>query len=193
MFNLDKVNKKLAGQLMLIHVAIIALSNWVVSFPLEVFGIKLTWAMLTFPLIIVATDLTIRLTNKYQARYVVALSYIPAIIVSSLIADWRIGAASATAYLIGQLFDVTVFQRIRERISLWWAAPFAAAIFSNVVDTYVFFATAFYNSSNAYMAENWFAIASSDVVFKIIVSLLIILPTYGVLLNYLQKRFNVAN
>lgn len=193
MFNLDQVDKKLAGKLMLIHVAIIALSNYIVSFPLEVFGIKLTWAMLTFPLIIVATDLTIRLTNKYQARYVIALAYIPAIIVSTLITDWRIGLASATAYLIGQLFDVTVFQRIREKISLWWAAPLTAAIFSNIVDTYVFFATAFAGNTNVpYMAENWFAIATSDVVFKIIVSVLIILPTYGVLLNYLLKRVKTS-
>lgn len=188
MINFSEVNKNLALKLMLVHVFIIALSNYIVQFPLEIFGIKAAWAMFTFPLVLVATDLTVRLTNKHQARAVVALAFIPAIIVSGAISEWRIGFASAFAYLIGQLFDVTVFQRIREKFTVWWAAPFAASIISNIVDTYVFFGTAFHNGSNEYMAANWLAVANADVVFKIIVSLLIILPTYGILLNYLQKR-----
>ena len=188
MINFSEVNKSLALKLMLVHVFIIALSNYIVQFPLEIFGIKASWAMFTFPLVLVATDLTVRLINKHQARAVVALAFIPAIIVSGLISEWRIGFASAFAYLIGQLFDVTVFQRIREKFTVWWAAPFAASIISNIVDTYVFFGTAFHNGSNEYMAANWLAVANADVVFKIIVSLAIILPTYGVLLNYLQSR-----
>jgi queuosine precursor transporter len=188
MINFSEVNKNLALKLMLVHVFIIALSNYIVQFPLEIFGIKAAWAMFTFPLVLVATDLTVRLTNKHQARAVVALAFIPAVIASGLISEWRIGFASAFAYLVGQLFDVTIFQRIREKFTVWWAAPFAASIISNIVDTYVFFGTAFHNGSNEYMAANWLAVANADVVFKIIVSLAIILPTYGVLLNYLQKR-----
>ena len=102
----------------------------------------------------------------------------------------EIGLASATAYLIGQLFDVSVFQRIREKFSVWWVAPLVSSVFANAVDTYVFFGTAFHNGNNEYMAANWLAVANADVVFKIIVSLAIILPTYGILLNYLQKKIN---
>lgn len=188
MIDFNQVDKSLAAKLMLFHVFIIGISNYLVQFPTTFLGLTVTYAMFTFPLVLVATDLTIRLTNKHNARYVVGLAYIPAIIISGWIADWRIGLASATAYLIGQLFDVTVFQRIREKFSIWWAAPLASSILANAVDTYVFFGTAFYNSADPFMADNWLTIANNDVVFKIIISTLIILPIYGTLLSYLLKK-----
>jgi len=188
MINFSEVNKSLALKLMLVHVFIIGLANYIVQFPLEVFGFKATWAMFLFPLVLVATDLTTRLTNKHQSRFVVGLAFIPAAVISALLSDWRIGVASALAYLIGQLFDVTVFQRVREKFTAWWVAPFASGIFANIVDTYAFFGAAFYNSANEYMAANWFAIANADVIFKTIISLIIILPIYGVLLNYLLNK-----
>ena len=134
--------------------------------------------MFTFPLVLVATDLTVRLTNKSNARAVIAMAFIPAIIVSAELSTIRIGLASAFAYFIGQLFDVTVFQRIREKFSAWWVAPFASSIFANIVDTFVFFSAAFYKSEDPFMAENWLTIAGNDVVFKIIISLVIILPIW---------------
>lgn len=188
MINFSEVNKQLALKLMLFHVFIIGLANYVVQFPLEVFGLKVTWAMFLFPLVLVATDLTTRLTNKDQARFVVGIAFIPAAIISAVLSDWRIGVASAAAYLIGQLFDVTVFQRVREKFTAWWVAPLASGVFANIVDTYAFFGAAFYNSTNEYMAANWLAIANADVVFKTIVSLVIILPIYGVVLNYLLNK-----
>lgn len=190
MLNFSEVNKSLAFKLMLFHVFIIGISNYLVQFPTEFLGLQVTWAMFTFPLVLIATDLTIRLTNKYNARYVVGLAYIPAILISAWVADWRIGLASATAYLIGQLFDVSVFQRIREKFSVWWVAPLVSSVFANAVDTYVFFGTAFYNSADPFMAENWLTIANNDVVFKIIVSTIIILPIYGIILNYLLKKIH---
>jgi len=188
MINLSEVNKQLAFKLMLFHVFIIGLANYIVQFPLEIFGLKVTWAMFLFPLVLVATDLTTRLTNKDQARFVVGIAFIPAAIISAVLSDWRIGVASAVAYLIGQLFDVTVFQRVREKFTSWWVAPLASGVFANIVDTYAFFGAAFYNSTNEYMAANWLAIANADVVFKTIVSLVIILPIYGVVLNYLLNK-----
>lgn len=192
MINFSEINKSLALKLMLLHVVIIGIANYIVQFPLEVFGYKATWAMFLFPLVLVATDLTVRVTNKYLARVVIGLAFIPALIVSALISDWRIGAASAVAYLIGQLFDVTVFQRIREKFSMWWAAPLASGIFANIVDTYAFFGAAFYNSTNEYMAANWMNIANADVIFKTLISTIIILPIYGFLLNRILNTMNKA-
>jgi len=116
MINFAEVNKNLALKLMLVHVFIIGLANYIVQFPLEIFGLKVTWAMFLFPLVLVATDLTTRLTNKHQSRVVVGMAFIPAAVVSAALSDWRIGVASAVAYLIGQLFDVTVFQKVREKV-----------------------------------------------------------------------------
>lgn len=192
MIDFSQVNKTLALKLMFVHLFIIGLSNYLVQFPQTFLGVNFVWAMFTFPLVLVATDLTTRLTNKHQARFVVALAYIPALFISVFIANWRIGIASATAYLIGQFFDVTVFQRIRENFRVWWAAPLVASIFANAIDTYVFFGTAFINSADAFMADHWLNIANVDVLFKIFTSTLIILPIYGVLLNYLQKKFQLS-
>ena len=92
-----------------------------------------------FPAVILATDLTIRLSNPYNARIVVGLAYVPAILISVLMADWRIGMASGTAYLVGQLLDIAVFQKIRERAKAWWPAPLISTLVANIIDTYTFF------------------------------------------------------
>jgi uncharacterized integral membrane protein (TIGR00697 family) len=59
-----------------------------------------------------------------------------------------------------------------------------ATFVSNIIDTYTFFGVAFYNSADPFMAENWFHIASVDLVFKMIVSYLVIIPLYGIVLKY---------
>lgn len=181
---LNNINKTLVAQLLAFHILIIATSNYLVQFPVTVSGISFTWAMFTFPLVILATDLTVRLSNKYNARWIVGLAYIPAIAVSTWLADWRIGVASGTAYLVSQLLDVSVFNRIREAFKTWWYAPVVATFVSNIIDTYTFFGVAFHNSADAFMAENWVHIASVDLVFKMIVSYVVILPLYGIVLKY---------
>ena len=59
---------------------------------------------------------------------------------------------------------------------------------STFFDTYVFFFTAFAGGANEFMAANWHIVATNQSLTKIIVSLLVILPAYGVLLSYLQKK-----
>lgn len=187
---LDNLNKSLIAKLFVFHVFIIALSNYLVQFPVTVAGLSFTWGMFTFPLVVLATDLTIRLSNKYNARWIVAFAYIPAILASAYFADIRIAIASGTAYLISQLLDVSVFQRIRERFSAWWVAPVIATFVANIIDTYTFFGVAFHNSADTFMAENWMHIATVDLGFKMIVSYVVILPLYGLFLNYALKKVN---
>jgi uncharacterized PurR-regulated membrane protein YhhQ (DUF165 family) len=179
---LKEMDKSLLAKLVLFHTFIIALSNYLVTIKFSIFDIKLTWAAFTFPLIVVATDLTVRLVNKENARAIVALSFIPAIIASVL------GAASGCAYLVSNLLDVYVFQQIRERMQMWFWAPAISAVFANIIDTFTFFFVAFYQSANQYMADNWLAIAWGQTGVKVAVSLAVILPVYGLLLAYLQKK-----
>lgn len=194
---LKDMDRWLLVKLAIFHTFIIALSNYLVTIKFSIFDIKLTWAAFTFPLIVVATDLTVRLVNKENARAIVALAFVPAIAASILViglggAPWsvaaRVGLASGCAYLVSNLLDVYVFQKIRERFDLWFWAPAISAVFANVLDTFVFFFVAFYQSANAYMAENWFAIAWGQTGAKVIVSLLVILPVYGILLAFLQRK-----
>ena len=90
--------------------------------------------------------------------------------------------------LFRSLLDVYVFQYFREKYQTWWIAPTLSSIVSTFIDTYTFFFTAFYQGANEFMAANWFTVATNQSITKIIVSLVVILPAYGVLLGYLQKK-----
>ncbi len=185
---LTGINRPLVIRLVLFHVVIIALSNYMVQFTGAFLGYAFTWAMFVFPAVILATDLTVRLSSQHNARIVVGLAYIPAILISALMADWRIGMASGTAYLVGQLLDIVVFQKIRERARAWWPAPLVSTLVANIIDTYTFFGVAFHRSADEFMATNWVEVATVDLCFKIIVSIVLFLPAYGALLNYLGTR-----
>jgi queuosine precursor transporter len=200
MFGLFKeVDRSLLFKLVALQVIVIAISNALVSIPVEILGFKLTWAAFTFPLVILATDLTVRLLGKQTARATVAASYPLAIVASIAVVlaegapesvALRIGFASATAYGVGTLLDVYVFQMIRERYQAWWAAPALSTIVANVIDSYTFFAVAFRNSADEYMAAHWMEIAGSQTILKIVVGLIIFLPLYGYLLSFLKDKFD---
>ena len=191
----QKIN--LLPLLVILHISIITISNVLVSIPIEVYGFKITWAAFSFPLVVVATDLTIRLIGKVMAQKTITFSFPFAIISSVLIlylesnpvsVALRIGVASGLAYAIGVLIDIHAFQFIRQKYSSWWIAPSLSTIVSNVIDSYTFFFTAFYNSDDSYMAQNWLEIAGTQTVLKILIGLIFFLPTYGILLNYFSKR-----
>ena len=193
------IDKMMMMKLALLHVVVITVSNALVNIPVEIAGVKLTWAAFTFPLVIIATDLTVRLLGKGIARATIAAAYPLAIIgsIAVVLAEGapesvalRIGFASATAYAVGTFLDVYVFQVIRERYTAWWAAPALSTIVANVIDSYTFFAVAFNNSADEYMAANWMEIAGSQTVLKIAVGLIVFLPAYGILLRYLKGKMN---
>jgi|TARA_B110000908_G_scaffold62119_1_gene75357 uncharacterized integral membrane protein (TIGR00697 family) len=199
MFNIFKnVDRSMLMKLVALHVIVITVSNALVGIPVEIFGIKLTWAAFTFPLVVLATDLTVRLLGKSIARSTIAAAYPLAIIGSIAVVmlegaptsvALRIGFASATAYGVGTFLDVYVFQYLRENWSKqWWIAPAVSTVAANIIDTYAFFYVAFANSADEYMSANWMEIAGSQVVIKIAVGLIIFLPAYGVLLRYLKNR-----
>ena len=129
---LSGVDRALAYKLMLAHIIIIAVSNYIVQFKFNIFGHPLAAAAFTFPLVVVLTDLTVRLIGKETGRAVINLAFVPAILVSMLVVKlggapdsvaFRIGLGSGVAYFISNLLDVYVFQYIREKFATWWYAP----------------------------------------------------------------------
>ncbi|MCT8988407.1 7-cyano-7-deazaguanine/7-aminomethyl-7-deazaguanine transporter [Shewanella phaeophyticola] len=187
------------------HILIICASNYLVQLPFQLFSYHTTWGAFSFPFVYLATDLTVRIFGQQAARSIILKAMIPALLVSYLVgvlfhqsqlqdfaalAQWnsfvfRIAFASFVAYLIGQLMDITVFAKLR-RAKAWWVAPAASTLIGNLVDTLVFFSVAFYASSDTFMATHWPEIATVDYGFKLIVSLGLFLPAYGVLLKVLQ-------
>lgn len=193
----ENINKRTLIYLVLFQIIVITISNFLVSIPIEFLNFKLTWSAFSFPLVVLAIDLTIRILGKSTARATIAISY-PFAIISSigvlLIEDssvneaLRIGFASASAYGISTLLDVYIFQVIREKYKYWWLAPSVSTVFANIIDTFVFFYTAFYNSTDEYMKENWVEIALNQSFIKIIIGLILFLPIYGIFLNYILYK-----
>jgi hypothetical protein len=193
--------------LVLFHLVIIASSNYLVQIPFTLFGFHTTWGAFTFPFIFLATDLTVRIFGAKMARSIIFFVMLPALAVSYVLSVVffegqyqgllhlsefnlfvaRIAVASFMAYLLGQILDVYVFNRLRQ-LKQWWIAPTCSTLFGNALDTLAFFAIAFYQSPDAFMAEHWTEIALVDYSIKLVISLGLFVPMYGVLLNYLIRK-----
>ena len=184
------------------HIAIVIASNYLVQLPITLLGFHSTWGAFSFPFIFLATDLTVRLIGKVPARRVITRAMLPALVASYIVGvlfhegrfnGWgalgdfntfifRIAFASFAAYVLGQLLDIQVFDRIRQKSHAWWMAPAAASVFGQALDTAAFFSIAFWHSSDAFMAAHWVEIAWVDYAIKLGVSLLLFVPAYGALL-----------
>lgn len=195
----------LAG-LIAFHLLIIIASNYLVQLPMTLFGWQTTWGAFSFPFIFLATDLSVRLLGKGPARQVIARVMLPALVASygvsvlfqggsfagvgALLAFnlfvGRIALASFLAYVLGQLLDIQVFDRLRN-LRQWWVAPAASTVLGNLLDTFAFFSIAFWQSGDPFMAEHWVEIAAVDYAIKLAISLLLFVPLYGMLLNAIAR------
>ena len=198
------------------HIFILTISNFLVQRTFEItvpftdYVIPTTWGTFTFPFIFLATDLTVRVFGAELARKIIFVVMFPALLISYAISVlffetqfqgfaalgefnffvFRIALASFGGYAVGQMLDILVFNRLRQGKS-WWLAPTCSTIFGTMIDTFVFFAVAFYQSEDAYMAEHWFTIGTVDYAFKLFVSLLLFLPLYGVVLKVIMQKFHL--
>ncbi|HET7413702.1 MAG TPA: queuosine precursor transporter, partial [Pararhizobium sp.] len=127
-------------------------------------------------------------------------------IISVKLSTPRIAIASGSAYLAGQLLDVTVFNRLR-RLK-WWLAPLSASIVGSIIDTAVFFSIAFapafafigpnepfaiagapFFGLASFDAPRFVSWASGDLSVKLLVGLTMLVP-YGMLLNALPLQLS---
>jgi len=193
--------------IVLFHLVVIAVSNYLVQIPVTVAGFQTTWGAFTFPLIFLATDLTVRLYGSSQARMIIFTAMIPAILISYVLsvlfynAEFqgfsrlleinlfvaRIAIASFLAYVFGQVLDIFVFSKLRQR-KQWWVAPAFSSVIGTLIDTTIFFTIAFYKSSDEFMAANWVEIASVDYFFKLLISLVFFVPAYGIFMKIFIKK-----
>lgn len=196
------MNNKILFKLVLFQIIVIALSNWIINYHFDFYNIIISYAAFTFPLVVVATDLTVRVLGKQIGRIVVGLTFIPAILISMFIVylsgapievALRIGAGSGCSYLVSTLLDISVFQYFREKCKQWWIAPTFSSIVTMFIDTYTFYFVAFYKNTQSVYVQDWIPAATNHAVIKIAISLIIVLPLYGILLNYIQKKMLKIN
>ncbi len=127
---------------------IVVVSNILVQFLL---GDWLTWGALTYPFAFLVTDVMNRLHGPAAARRVVFVGFLVGVICSFIgtqiqgefgpLVTWRIAMGSGIAFLMAQLLDVAIFDRLRN--GTWWRAPAVSSVLGSSLDTALFFTIAF--------------------------------------------------
>lgn len=146
--------------------AVIVLSNWLVQFPINDW---LTWGAFSYPLVFLVADLTNRALGPQAARRVAWIGFAVAVLVSLAVAPWRIAVASGLAFIVSQLMDIALFNRLRQMS--WWKAPLIGSMVASVVDTAVFFAIAFAGTE-----MNWLQLTAGDLAMKWAMAVLLLAP-----------------
>ena len=127
--------------------AVVVLSNVLVQHPVAVtlgrlnLADLLTWGAFSYPLAFLVTDSTNRIFGPRMARRIVYVGFALAVVLSIVFATPRIAIASGSAFLIAQLLDIVIFNRLRERV--WWMAPSVSSLAGSAIDTLIFFSLAF--------------------------------------------------
>jgi len=186
--------------------ATVAASNVLVQYPFGHFGLQdiLTWGAFTYPFAFLVTDLANRNHGAPAARKVVYAGFTVAVILSVWLATPRIAIASGAAFLVAQLIDVAVFERLRRKA--WWQAPFVSSVIGSVIDTVLFFSLAFATRfavlDTGFGLEDgslgfavpfalggevplWVSLALGDFCVKIVMALVALVP-YGALISVLK-------
>ncbi len=128
--------------------AIVLASNILVQF---LFGNWLTWGAFTYPLVFLVTDIMNRVYGVAAARRVVFAGFVTGVICSLIgtqimgefgpLVTLRIALGSGLAFLVAQLMDVAIFDRLRA--GAWWRAPVVSTLVGSSLDTALFFTIAF--------------------------------------------------
>ena len=165
---------------------IVLASNYLVQFPIKYYGLEeiLTYGAFSYPIAFLITDLANRSFGKLVARKIVYIGFVIGIsftlLFSTNFADLislRIAIGSGTAFLIAQLLDVQIFDKLRKRD--WFIAPLTSSLIGSTVDTFLFFSISFYATGIP-----WVTLAFGDLTVKILVALTMLIP-----FRFLLKTF----
>ena len=157
---------------------VVALSNYLVQFPIDYFGLEnlLTYGAFSYPVAFLITDLSNRSYGKNIAKRVVYLGFALGIFLTlyfstnySDLISIRIAIGSGTAFLIAQLIDVHIFDRLRKKV--WYMAPLTSSLIGSSIDTFLFFSISFYGTG-----INWITLSFGDLTVKIFVALTMLVP-----------------
>jgi uncharacterized PurR-regulated membrane protein YhhQ (DUF165 family) len=160
---------------------VILSSNELVQHPINDW---LTWGAFTYPIAFLVTDTTNRLFGAEKARRVVYFGFALGVLLSVFV-DLRIAAASGSAFLVAQLLDIYVFDRLRRQA--WWKAPLVSSLAGSVVDTALFFSLAF-----AGYGLPWVTWALGDFGAKLFMAATL-LPVFRLIVAYYPQSLRQAD
>ena len=157
---------------------IVLSSNYLVQFPIKYYGLEeiLTYGAFSYPVAFLITDLANRSYGKFIARQIVYIGFIIGIsftlLFSTNFADLisvRIAIGSGTAFLVAQLLDVQIFDRLRRK--KWFIAPITSSFIGSTIDTFLFFSISFYATGIP-----WVTLSLGDLAVKIFVAIMMLIP-----------------
>ena len=153
-------------------------SNFFVQFPVNYYGLNeiLTYGAFTYPVAFLITDLANRSYGKIAARKIVYFGFVIGISFTLFFStnfddliSVRIAIGSGSAFLVAQLLDVQVFDKLRKK--KWFIAPLTSSIVGSTVDTFLFFSISFYATG-----VPWITLSLGDLAVKIFVALVMLIP-----------------
>ena len=157
---------------------IIIISNYLVQFPINKFHLQdiLTYGAFSYPITFLITDLANRRFGIKEARKLVYIGFGIGILLTTFVStnfkdiiSIRIALGSGTAFLVAQLIDIEIFQRLRNKE--WFVAPITSSISGSTVDTFLFFSISF-----AGTGISWITLAVGDLFVKFLMALLMLIP-----------------
>ena len=153
-------------------------SNYLVQFPIKYYGLEevLTYGAFSYPIAFLITDLANRSYGKLIARRIVYIGFTIGVsftlLFSTNFADLisvRIAIGSGAAFLVAQLLDVQIFDKLRKK--KWFVAPLTSSFIGSTVDTFLFFSISFYGTGIP-----WITLSLGDLLVKIFVALIMLVP-----------------
>ena len=157
---------------------VILSSNYLVQFPIKYYDLEeiLTYGAFSCPIAFLITDLANRSYGKIVARKIVYIGFFIGISFTlffstnfSDLISVRIAIGSGTAFIIAQLLDVQIFDKLRRK--KWFVAPLTSSFIGSTVDTFLFFSISFYGTGIP-----WITLSLGDLAVKILVALLMLIP-----------------
>ena len=157
---------------------VVLASNYLVQFPIKYYGLEeiLTYGAFSYPVAFLITDLANRSFGKLVARKIVYIGFTIGILFTLIFStnftdliSIRIAIGSGTAFIIAQLLDVQIFDKLRQK--KWFVAPLTSSLIGSTVDTFLFFSISFYATGIP-----WVTLSLGDLAVKIFVALLMLVP-----------------
>ena len=158
--------------------AVVLASNYLVQFPIKYYGLEeiLTYGAFSYPIAFLITDLANRSFGKIVARKIVYIGFAIGISFTLLFStnftdliSIRIAIGSGTAFLVAQLLDVKIFDKLRKKE--WFVAPLTSSLIGSTIDTFIFFSISFYGTGIP-----WITLSLGDLSVKIFVALMMLIP-----------------
>jgi len=189
-----KIENQLFLLLALLMASVVALSNYLVQFPIRYFNLEnlLTYGAFSYPIAFLITDLSNRRYGRKIAKKIVFLGFVLGVFLTlyfstnySEIISIRIAIGSGTAFLVAQLIDVHIFDRLRKKT--WFIAPLTSSLVGSIIDTFLFFSISFYGTE-----MNWITLSFGDLSVKIFVTLIALIP-FRLLLSHIREISEISN